>query len=87
MLEILSTIFKVMQPLISRSREFLNCVLTKIQQSHLETIITSKSGKGISNSDYVLNDRVRKVNQREIGRAFNRPTWKSLIPSMKRVNS
>ena len=85
MLEILLTIFKVMQPLISRNEEFLNCVLTKIQQSHLKTII---SGKGISNSDYyVLNGRVSKVNQREIARAFNRLTWKSLIPSMKRVNS
>ena len=30
-----------------------------------------KSGKGISNSDYyVLNERVRKVNQREIARAY-----------------
>ena len=78
-----------MQPLISRSREFLNCVLTKIQQSHLETIITSKVGKEfqIQITKYVLNNHVRKVNQREIGRAFNRPTWKSLIPSMKRVNS
>ena len=78
-----------MQPVISRIGEFLNYVLTKIQQSHLEMIITSKVGKEfqIQITKYVLNDRVRKVNQREIGRAFNRLTWKSLIPSMKRVNS
>ena len=77
-----------MWPLISRSIEFLNCVLTKIQQSHLEMII-SKVGKEfqILIMYYVLYERVRKVNQREIGRVFNRPTWKSLIPSMKRVNS
>ena len=78
-----------MQPVISRIGEFLNYVLTKIQQSHLEMIITSKVGKEfqIQITKYVLNDRVRKVNQREIGRAFNRLTRKSLIPSMKRVNS